>query len=319
VSFSIHFISIFPLIRNFIVGLQERLNLTRRILGFPTGITVLITYSSTRPLPSESSLRDRVTELQHHFPLLYSEIRGIDTREPYFQQRSTLWDPSDILQRRDYQPAQDKSKVLLDELERSQKEDISVRPIWQISIYISGENRPAYLTVSVDHVLLDGMGLLFLIYALLSPDISHLPSDTLPTIPRMEDTIDTRPSYTYLIPIAWRELFLPKLPMFMQNYFKTPLSWPDDDFAIAPTKVPQGSSLLEIPYDIMDALKRVGKTHGISTLHPTMMTAYLVAMWAVLKPKREPLVLRGAMPRSERDSKLGHPYCSANYISHLSV
>ena len=225
-----------------------------------------------------------------------------------------------------YEPSPDRIKeketVLFDAIEQVEKADIH-DPLWRTSTYTSPtELGPAYLTVTADHALVDGRGLQLLVLALLCSDIAHLPSETLSDVAVFEDTIDIRPSYTHLVPAIWRQLLLPLLPHLVQNVFRNPPAWPSDEFKVGPTKVSGGKSLIDIEIDLVNRLKAVGKHRGVQTLHPIVKVAYLFATWSVFGRKHgdkaTPFLLDSTTPRSERSPKLGHGYCTGNYVSSFS-
>jgi len=258
--------------------------------------------------------------------MLCSDVVDGRTRQPYFQQRERSWPHSKILARRSYQTSQDKAtekhQMMWDEIRRMQKEDVTTRPLWQISIHTSSaQSSPAYLTLLTDHVVADGIGTIRLVLALLSPDVTHLPYEKLSDDSRLENTIDVRPSYAHLLTAVWTELVLPRLPRFLEQYLKPPRPWPDENVALPPMKATPASSSMEIDVDIMNRLKIAGKAQHVPTLHPVLETAFLVAMSSVLQWKgsteSSPFLLRTSSPGSVRDSALGHLYCTSNYFSSL--
>jgi len=121
-----------------------------------------------------------------------------------------------------------------------------------------------------DLVVLDGRGILLLTQALLSPDVNHLLTESLPDIPRLEDTVDLRLSKAYVASITWRDVILPSLSRFVQ-YLGYRHHGPEHAITIPPNQVPSALCILEIGADLLDRLK-IGKFHGVSTLHPSIFT-----------------------------------------------
>ncbi|KAI5895068.1 uncharacterized protein SCHCODRAFT_02222986 [Schizophyllum commune H4-8] len=308
------------------LSLHERFSLMRRNLSFPQPLTALIAYPAAS-LPTADFLSRRITELQEHFPLLRCEVVNAKTREPAFQQRATSYAPEEILRQASFtlvegsDGTQEKERILYNELDRMTREDLT-RPLWQVTLFTpSSPSDRGYVALSADHILIDGKGLALLTQALLAPDISSLPTETLAQIPLMEDTIDIRPPYSYLLPVVWQELLVPKLPSFLQSYVAQPKPWPGSNIQRSPAECEWGLSLLELAPSLVDALKSAGKVHEVKTLHPILKAAHFVAMWAVLAHNSPdiPFPLKANTPRTERKASLGHAYCTSNYTASTDV
>ncbi|KAL1696638.1 hypothetical protein GGG16DRAFT_120875 [Schizophyllum commune] len=308
------------------VSLHERFSLMRRNLSFPQSLTALVAYPAAS-LPTAYFLSRRITDLQEHFPLLRCEVVGAKTREPAFQQRPTPYAPEEILRQESFSPvagsneAQEKERLLYNELDRMTREDLS-RPLWQVTLFTpSSSSDRGYVALSADHILIDGKGLALLTQALLAPDIASLPTETLEQLPLMEDTIDIRPPYSYLLPVVWQELLVPKLPSFLQSYVAQPKPWPGTYVQRSPAECEWGLSLFELAPALVDALKSAGKAHDVKTLHPILKAAHFVAMWAVLarNSPNTPFPLKANTPRTERKADLGHAYCTSNYTASTDV
>ncbi len=167
--------------------------------------------------------------------------------------------------------------------------------------------------------MLDGMGMMRLILALLSPNIDHLPTESLETIAPTEDTIDIRPPYALLLPEIWRELILPNLPQIVQNYFEIDRPRPYFRTWLSPNKAPSAAILFELDIDLVTRPKLASKIHGVPTLHPTLMMGYFATLWSVRGSESiqssKPVYLRGASMRSERGTAPNQGYCTGNYAS----
>ncbi|CAD6567987.1 MAG: hypothetical protein CYPHOPRED_002284, partial [Cyphobasidiales sp. Tagirdzhanova-0007] len=244
------------------------------------------------------------------------------TRVPVYEQLPKPWPASDILFQRRYEPVdgglKEKHKLLSKEVKRSSTVDIDVSPLWQVSLYTAPtKTGPVYLTLSADHALTDGRGLLLLLEALLNPSsIASLPYESLIELPLHEDTMDMRPTWSQLLPPVLRRIILPHFPQFIQNFFAAKPYWPQGEIMRDPTTVPEASSLIELPGDVLARLKVAGKEHNVPTLNATVMTAYLVAMWSVhIRTSSKDQRLTAAWPADERIPSLGHPYCTGMYIS----
>ncbi|KAL1743214.1 hypothetical protein HDZ31DRAFT_83557 [Schizophyllum fasciatum] len=306
------------------LSLHERYSVMRRNVGFTHPLTALLTYPSAA-LPLVDFLSQRILELQQHFPLLRSTVVNARTRAPLFQQRPAIYAAEDILRHEVFDTMADgteeKKRVLYNESNRMAAED-DTRPRWQVTIFDSSPpGDKSYLALSVDHVLLDGMGLILLTQALLAPDVSSLPTESLGKIPLYEDTVDLRPPYSYLLPIVWQELVVGKLPSFLQQYVRQPKTWFGSSTQRPPLECDWDLALVELQASLVTSVKATGKSFGVQTLHPLLKTAYFAAMWAVFaqRSERAPFVLHANTPRSERAAVLGHAYCTSNYASSIDV
>lgn len=290
---------------------HERWFLARRNAGYPFIITILITYP-TSALPTESHLLDRITELQTHFRHLNAPIKDSKTRRPYWEERPVVRPACEHLNRTLI--GQTQAELISNEHDRMEREDYEGgRPLWQVSVGEGAETR-SYIAVSATHELIDGRGLLRLVRALLDEDISNLPYESLSTVSTYPDSIDIRPSWSYLLPFALSEILNPWLPRFVTSYLSSQV-WPVGLQRTNPLELPARLSLLNIPLRLADLLKSLGKFHGVPTLTPILFTAWLIAMKSVLTTD---LPLAGSIAVDERRSALKHSYCMSLYhASHL--
>lgn len=293
------------------VSLHERYSLCRRNIGFPPAITCLVTYPSSSHLPGEAELGHRIDELLAHFPLLNAEVCGRDTREPYFAKKEIGWKTSDIL--RSQTSANDEEKVLRDEIKRMEKQVIH-EPLWQVTRHVpSASDQRGHITVSVQHELLDGMGLLRLTHALLAADISDLPYEGFGS-PRMEDTINIQPAISFLLPVIWRELVLPKLPSWLSYYLRPSAVWPES-WRKHPKDVDWDMTIVHIEPAMLKSLRDKGRAHGC-TVHSILTVAFGAAIWKALASSSQGTsYFKSSTPRNERDASLGHPYLTNNYVA----
>ncbi|WRT68020.1 uncharacterized protein IL334_004995 [Kwoniella shivajii] len=305
--------------------LHERYSVARRNSGFPAIIVAVIVYPTASALPSSSSLKERIVQLQEHFPLLCSRVEDHRKTKPYFTPNASPWSPEDILSTTVYTPSSTGSKeeeyeTLMNQEPRIlvEKEDFWFGPAWQIRA-LSHPSHPdssrAYLTLAVDHIYLDGRGLLSLLNALVADDIINLPFEKISTPTRLDDTVDIKPSLSFMLPIVIKKLLLPKFPVFIQNYFEQPPAWPSKLIRVSPTNCEPGLSIHLLPSTDVNALKTISKKHGVRTLHGLFKAAWMVSIWSVYRHTLVPFIARASTPRSERDPELGHAYCTGNYVS----
>ncbi|KAK4687163.1 hypothetical protein P7C73_g2954, partial [Tremellales sp. Uapishka_1] len=197
-------------------------------------------------------------------------------------------------------------------------DDFDNRPLWQVTLFTSetGAGKRAYVALSVDHVLTDGIGIVLLTQALLSPDITALPIEDFSHLASLEETISVVPSWRNTIPIVWNALVLPKLPTFIQNYLRPSPTWPTE-CAKPPVECPTLLSFQHLPISLIDPIKALGKARGVLTLHPILKIAYLVSLWSLYRDTMpaDTFNLFTRTMRSERRTSLNHSYCTMNYVS----
>lgn len=233
--------------------------------------------------------------------------------------REKPWPAEDILDETEYQPEDDDSveigNILQKNGQKKSTDDLNSRPLWQVTIDTSLKKSTTYITLVADHLIVDGKGLSIFFDALLAKDVSQLPCEKLETIPRLEDTMNIKPSLSFLLPMVWQHLILPRLPFFIQRFFSTGATWPATHVRESPFNCSPGYSLLSIPADQMASLKQVARAHNILALHAVLKSIYALAIWSKFRHTLSPFRLTASTPRSERDYKLGHAYCMGNYVS----
>lgn len=233
--------------------------------------------------------------------------------------REKPWPAEDILDETEYQPEDDDSveigNILQKNGQKKSTDDLNSRPLWQVTIDTSLKKSTTYITLVADHLIVDGKGLSIFFDALLAKDVSQLPYEKLETIPRLEDTMNIKPSLSFLLPMVWQHLILPRLPFFIQRFFSTGATWPATHVRESPFNCSPGYSLLSIPADQMASLKQVARAHNILALHAVLKSIYALAIWSKFRHTLSPFRLTASTPRSERDYKLGHAYCMGNYVS----
>jgi hypothetical protein len=297
------------------VSLHERFSLARRNCGFPHGITLLFTYPSAAALPSDAALSTRIDELQEHFPLLRARIVDARTRTPFFALRDAAWAATDVLYHETFDPLEDATEemehTLYAETTRMEDADIDAAPMWRVAVLAATGAARAYVAVSTNHEITDGLGLLALTHALLAPSSADLPYEALDKIPRLEDTISLQPGVLHLLSVAWAAYIVPLLPALL----RTARPWPATNIAKSPMECPRAIPLLALPPTLVRALKTAGAANGVPALHATLKLAYGLAIWAVFQGTTEPFTLNLGTPRSEWSSELGHAHCTGNYVS----
>jgi hypothetical protein len=197
-----------------------------RACRFPRSVTLLLAYPGITALPSDASLVERIAELQSHFPLLHACVVDASTSAPYWAPRDRTWTAAEILRREAYEEIEDVKReqacILHAEVDRMEQQDFDTTPLWSVTILTCTGSTRAYLAVSVQHEIADGMGLLALAHALLAPSIDDLPYEALDKIPSHEDTVPCAPSVRQLLTLAWCEVIVSALSAFLQPYLRPP-------------------------------------------------------------------------------------------------
>jgi hypothetical protein len=294
-----------------------------RACSFPCSVTLLFAYPATTALPSDVFLSERISELQAHFPLLHARVVDASTSAPYWALRDRTWTAAEVLRHEAYEEIGDVKReqacILHAEVDRMEQQDFDTTPLWSVTILTCTGSTRAYLAVSVQHEIADGMGLLALAHALLAPSIDDLPYEALDKIPSHEDTVPCGPSIRQLLALVWCEVLVPALPAFLQPYLRPPRTWPATDIAAAPKDCPWGISILALSPVLLDGLKAARSAHGVRALHTTLQLAYAIAVWHVLTPTREGLPMTLGTLKSERRADLGHAHCTGNYVASLEL
>ena len=316
-----------------IVSLHERYSICRRNCGFPIPNTIILSYPSSHLAPSRKHLDNRIRELLVKFPLLNAEIRGSQTKNPYFAPRATTLTPGDILSEQILEDGTTRDEVLVSAIRSAEFADLD-GPLWQVIRHSftstltststsSSNSSPTYLSISAQHELLDGIGLLRLMHALTSDSIDKLPSEPFET-PVGMSTPEYKPSISFLLPLIYTEMIIPALPTWLQSYLRPTPAWPFK-IDLHPSKAPWASSTLSLDPEQITKISQAGKSNNVKTLHPILKVAYLLAIRSVYgndvdvdagaKVKALGAKFIGQSPRNERDPSLGHPWMTGNYTS----
>jgi hypothetical protein len=271
----------------------------------------LITYPDNDALPSTEALRPRIDEVLERIPLSGAQVCDSLTSVPYFAPAEPSWTAADILCDETLEPSVERDTVLRKAITRIETASVD-KPPWQVVRYTSPSGS-AYLAISAQHELLDGIGLLRLVGALTTDDISDIPTERFNMTVGMSSP-DYKPSITHLLPVIYREMLIPKLPSWLQSYLRPTPTWPTS-IDRHPSTAPWDFLVLSLPPDLLHALSRAGKGHEVNTLHPILHVAYLQVMRDVFGPTAPGTTFVGSSPRNERDTAQGHSYLAGNYSS----
>ncbi|KAJ1552454.1 hypothetical protein HK405_011268 [Cladochytrium tenue] len=303
--------------------------IANRSVGSPFTINIMLTFSTLADLDADR-LAERLTEVQHLWPLLSVEVFDQRTPSPKLRYRHASWPTERVLAFDTYavnerDPKAERDEVFDKALRLFQtKVSFDQDPLWRVTVFRASynpESRRVYLALTLDHAIIDGRGALKLAQALLAADISHLPKEDISLYVKVRESqkIDETPSILFVLGTIFREALVPRLPIFAQNWMGYVPAWPQK--IPRPTiESPWRSSIVDIPVSVMKALKGVGKRHGVATLNPTLHTAWTVALWAVqilrkdgVDPRR--VQFRDCSIKDLRDMAKGDPYCLAGHVA----
>ncbi|BEJ14067.1 hypothetical protein CspHIS471_0312410 [Cutaneotrichosporon sp. HIS471] len=296
------------------MSMHERYSLMRQNTGHPHVILHVVSYLPDA-MPSSAALERRVDELQAALPMLSARVVGAHTTKPGYVP-GDAWPASNIVtQALAVSDSVAAYKAAMDAFTAPAIATLTgtAAPMWRVTLFAS-DNGEGYMTLAINHLLIDGRGSTLLLAALTAdlnaPSTVELEAWDKPTT--FDDTIPTTPSLRFLLPIVFRELLLPKLPRFVQSPFLASDPWPAERPGDSLT-CGWDILLLSLSPDLIVKVKEAGTGRGIRTLHPLLKMAYCAAMWRVFAKSTLHITVDTA--RSERDAALGHAAITHNYVS----
>lgn len=287
---------------------------------------IIIYVVSLAYAPSRISVQAGVTALLEQYPILRCCIPNPHTPHPRYGHNTSI-QGSDVLHTLISDQAH--ASLFEQELEAATQFDIRAGPLWRVTL-VQGtrESSEARLALSINHMLTDGLGGLNLLSELLhyiqkgtgvaasvSNDNGKVAPPCFPST--LEDSIDIRPGIMTLFYVILAELVAPRLPWFLRPRPPMP-HWPNP-LAVAPISCHPRATLLQLPCDIVKALKSAAQARSVRTLHPLLHTIALCALYHTTNSVK-PLHVKTGTPMSERSSAAGHPSCTGNYlVSHSQM
>lgn len=299
------------------MGLHERYSLTRQNLGHPHTILHVVTYPAAQ-LPKLSFMEARVVELQARLPMLHPRFVDTKTNHPGYV-AGAVWPANKIVREVTFTPAatgHDESLALYNaEMLRFSAVDYDTEPMWAVTLASAPGAEHAYLLVAFTHPIIDGRGSSFMLRALTAENIDYIETETWEGPKGCDETVSTKPSLGFLLPIVFRELLLPKMPLFIQRPFLSDEPWPADAVKGSVVNSTQDIDLVSIDQDVTTRAKAAGKEHGVATLHPVVKMAWVAALWRVFHKDAKPFHCSAGSARDERNAELGHAAITHNYVS----
>ncbi|KZV99299.1 hypothetical protein EXIGLDRAFT_762825 [Exidia glandulosa HHB12029] len=295
------------------LGPYERFSLSRTLIGFAP-VPVIVVQPKTSV--SHDALSSAVKELLLRYPLLRCCIPEASHPHPYWASNDDLGD-ADIIQTVNGSTLS-VAELLQAHSTTSTPFDLRSGPLWRVILHAPTDSTPSILVLSVHHALSDGVGSKNLLSELLrliaqAPDPvadSKLVRADMP--PTLENTVDVRPTWMYMINVLLTELVFPLLPAWIRPAPRQ--IWPNP-LRVKPYTQPTRFSFIRISASDVLALKEAGKSRGVRTLHPLLLAMSYYALWEAAGAPKESVQMDGSTPMSERRSDLGHPACTGNFVS----
>jgi len=238
-------------------------------------------------------MQQAVGVLLDTYPILRHSVLNPHGNEPFYQFDETI-QCGDIVRVRPLSPSVDRTELIRQANLNGMTFDVTSGPMIQCQLHqsITPDCRDS-LVLLFDHVLCDGLGG----RNLFSDLLSLLSAQTLPPAPNglpllLDDTVDCTPAVT-------RARIVSNYPPLMPTYDARSGEQLLTDFALSA--------------NTLQNLLTVMKRHGVSTLHPVLHTASLVALH-LATGLIDPCVVLTSTPISERDERKGHPRSTGNYV-----
>lgn len=314
-------------------GLHERYCLARAQTGYPVVITLVakIPKENGKEHPFRLLIESNIDKLLHVYPLLSCGILDARTNQPSFYRKCNRpFTHVDILDNVEQEvsnglltktdeeiTAQIISFELFDCGEGKGTLSEDKCPLWRVKIHSSPFMSHYWFSLSVNHLIVDGRGAANLFELLLAKDISSLiPSVPLQDIPPTSDQVfSMSPPYHYLVPIVFKELMIPRLPSWFQNWIKRKPVWTSNKpLAIHPCKVNPIVNILYLDMDIIQQLKKTAQARQVKTINPLLFIAALVTTFTfieeanILMKSNSPINIR---PQAGPDATT----CTGNYVA----
>lgn len=197
--------------------------------------------------------------------------------------------------------------------------DMAQAPLWSVKVRSLGTSNSSLVSLTTHHVLNDGRGSAALFRAILSnsSDDAGLDTSLSQSLPPVSDSfLPIRPSWSYMVPIVFQELIVPRLPLFLRPYFLSKPSWPTTlPIRTKPLMAPKRLRRVSL-FDAVPRLKRLGNVNGVKTINTIVHTAAAVASYIVADAAVQ---LDSSTAISERGFKEGLPSIGGNFVSSVSV
>lgn len=294
------------------LGLHERYCSARDNVKAPP-LLCFVALTRGQSLELQSHLEDRIGLLLAAYPLLSCFIHEPRSREPKFASKGTV-QISEV-----FRTTTSSSPLSFAELVNAEIEgdvspiELTSAPLWRVQLVQGPDAEELAIMLTVHHTIADGRGAANLFELLLGTGQIAGPSSSLP--PASEKVLDLRPSWSYMVPIIFREVFLPKFPAFVQSLLETSAVWPTETKKLP---IDAQKSVRFLTFEgAVQPLKKLGAHHGVKTLNPLLHTVCQLACLATAGVAE--IQVESETPINQRRSEQENVQtkCTGNYVADL--
>jgi hypothetical protein len=317
------------MLKSIFSGFHERYSLARAQTGFP----VVIVLTAKIPCKAEidtlrSHLESRIDQLLHIYPALSVSVIDDRSRQPSFIRKAgpalthadiltTAQDiPNDFIDGGDDAVL---SRILSHEHKRCSAKGNLLKiqgPMWRVVIRWQPGLAHCWLSLSVNHIIIDGKGAANLMEVLLMKDVSKtIPTKPLKALPPTSNEVfDMNPPYRHVVPIFFQELIVPLLPAFIRNRVQAKAHWPSNKpIAISPNTAEHMIDLITFDINTVIKLKNTATARGIKTVTPLLQLAAFIAASTLTEEGQS---ISTSTPINIRpQAGLDATFCTGNYVS----
>ncbi|CAO1628603.1 unnamed protein product [Sympodiomycopsis kandeliae] len=312
------------------LGLHERYSVARSSVGFPP----ILCYVAKVGKPIDDVYKlcsQRIEILLRREALLSCYIYNQASNCPRFAQGNVKIEDILTMHKGD-NDTRSMDEVLSDGVNpvpNPHLADISTSgsPLWKVKLSHSAEGGDTTVVLILHHAICDGRGAANLFEFLLTDKEGQEPPTTAsPVAPACDDLLSIKPSISYLLPILFREMVVPRfVPKFLQSYLLAAAPWPSSERT--KTKLLDSEKGIKrlVFANAIPVLKAKALEKGVKTINTVVHTAALVTSYIVVRgkdvsPAKVKLGSDTAMNlRTEAGANVDgiQGGCSGNYVASL--
>ncbi|ORX34006.1 hypothetical protein BD324DRAFT_637997 [Kockovaella imperatae] len=258
------------------VGTATSTHYLEHINGWPHYVSTTVAFRKDLA-PSREWLADHLSQAQKRYPDLRLEFVNLPRPSGHegvwssihWKLREKPWALDDV-----YTELPDVPSSTLEAwqiaLEIAEKESLVSRPLWMIQRMTAADT--VYLSFTMSHKFLDGLGMVNLVRILLTPNFDGLPDET-----DLGHFVKNLEIPSKVIP---EKPYEPWTPRPQPETTEAPI-WPhapEDYGHLISLDHPQIFEELDLPADDVMAISRNAKSHQIPTLNPVLLASFLQAL-----------------------------------------
>ena len=268
--------------------------------GWPQILTTTVAYSR-ESAPAHSFLAERIQQLQSRFPDLRLKMVPSDPKAKEdgvhhpaaWSQGARSWPTDSVLESCAVHGKQSTIDAWNHARQTLESRALDRNPMFLVLRMESEET--VYVSLSVSHCLMDGMGMVNFLKALVAPDMSGLPDESsagnmVINAGRVFKIVPEKPYEPWTAPEPKENPDLPVWPHSKDEY-RAPQSLDH-----APVFVP-----LDIPTSTTTQLKKASTAHNLATINPILLASFIEALASTLNISERRLMI--IVPRSMRSSQ----------------